>query len=104
MLPFMSCPATLRWVEHGDGGRALVPEASHAGHVLALYLATRGDLVVVGAFGWLVSSEFVNAVWVRHEVARMLLCWPLAEGDPGACAMAASVCTTAVRTFASSRR
>lgn len=37
-----------KWAEHGDGGRALVPEASHAGHVLALYLATRGDLVVVG--------------------------------------------------------
>ena len=49
MLPCLSCPATLRWAEHGDGGRALVPEASHAGHVLALYLATRGDLVVVGA-------------------------------------------------------
>ena len=53
--PLIHCcvPALLRllsrWAEHGDGGRALVPEASHAGHVLALYLATRGDLVVVGA-------------------------------------------------------
>ena len=41
-------PHARRWVEQGDGGRALVPECSHAGHVLALYLATRGDLVVVG--------------------------------------------------------
>ncbi|EFN59838.1 hypothetical protein CHLNCDRAFT_29381 [Chlorella variabilis] len=37
-----------KWLEQGEGGRALVPECSHAGHVLALYLATRGDLVVVG--------------------------------------------------------
>ncbi|KAL4429821.1 hypothetical protein ABPG77_010938 [Micractinium sp. CCAP 211/92] len=36
------------WKEQDDGSRALVPECSHAGHVLALYLATRGDLVIVG--------------------------------------------------------
>ncbi|PSC68559.1 DNA damage-binding 1 [Micractinium conductrix] len=38
-----------KWIEKADdGARALLPECSHAGHVLALYLATRGDLVVVG--------------------------------------------------------
>lgn len=47
-LPLPRNPRPRRWVEQGDGARALVPEASHAGHVLALYLATRGDLVVVG--------------------------------------------------------
>lgn len=53
-------PARGRWLEQGEGGRALVPECSHAGHVLALYLATRGDLVVVGACCW---RAFALWVW-----------------------------------------
>lgn len=50
--PFCLNPCS--WKEQDDGSRALVPECSHAGHVLALYLATRGDLVIVGepGLGW----------------------------------------------------
>jgi hypothetical protein len=37
-----------RWQQHDNGSWQLVPEASHAGHVLALYIDTRGDFIVVG--------------------------------------------------------
>ena len=40
-----------RWKQQNNGSWALLPEASHAGHVLALYLDTRGDFIVVGAQG-----------------------------------------------------
>lgn len=36
------------WVEAEDGGRKLKLECSHSGHLLALYLATRGDFIIVG--------------------------------------------------------
>ena len=32
-----------------DGGRELAPECHHTGHVLAWYMAVRGDFVIVGA-------------------------------------------------------
>lgn len=67
-----------RWIEKADdGARALLPECSHAGHVLALYLATRGDLVVVGASsgmaclpaGWLCATACSR----RHVLLLPLL-------------------------------
>ncbi|KAL4855081.1 DNA damage-binding protein 1 [Chlorella vulgaris] len=54
-----------KWSEPSDGVRGLVPECSHAGHVLALYLATRGDLVVVG--------DLMKSI--------QLLAWKEAEGS-----------------------
>jgi DNA damage-binding protein 1 len=37
-----------KWDQQDDGSRELVPECSHAGHVLLLYLDTRGDFVLLG--------------------------------------------------------
>lgn len=37
-----------KWTQAEDGSRELTNECSHVGHVLALYLVTRGDFVVVG--------------------------------------------------------
>jgi len=38
----------LRWVDRPDGVSALENECSHAGHIMVLYLKTRGDLILVG--------------------------------------------------------
>ena len=37
-----------RWLQRDDGGRELVNECGHHGHVMALYMRTRGDFIVVG--------------------------------------------------------
>jgi hypothetical protein len=37
-----------RWEHEDEGLGHLVPECSHTGHVLALYVDTRGDFIVVG--------------------------------------------------------
>jgi len=39
----------LKWTQSEDGSRELTNECSHVGHVLALYIVTRGDFVIVGA-------------------------------------------------------
>ena len=39
-----------KWIQTDDGSRELQLECSHTGHVLALYIVTRGDFVIVG--GW----------------------------------------------------
>ncbi len=39
-----------RWAQRDDGSRELVNECNHAGHVYVLYMATRGDFILVGAF------------------------------------------------------
>lgn len=38
----------LKWTQSEDGSRELTNECSHVGHVLALYIVTRGDFVIVG--------------------------------------------------------
>ena len=38
-----------RWAQSDDGSRELATECTHTGHVLALYLDTRGDFVILGA-------------------------------------------------------
>ena len=38
-----------RWAQRDDGSRELVNECNHAGHVYVLYMATRGDFILVGA-------------------------------------------------------
>ena len=55
------------WALQDDGVPGLVPVCSHAGHVLALYLDTRGDFVVVGTQckyialeSWKIKSPFMN--------------------------------------------
>ena len=37
-----------KWQQREDGVRELVTETGHHGHVLATYMQTRGDLIVVG--------------------------------------------------------
>ena len=37
-----------RWAQRDDGSRELVNECNHAGHVYVLYMATRGDFILVG--------------------------------------------------------
>lgn len=37
-----------KWIQTDDGSRELQIECSHTGHVLALYVVTRGDFVIVG--------------------------------------------------------
>ncbi|EIE24281.1 hypothetical protein COCSUDRAFT_28729 [Coccomyxa subellipsoidea C-169] len=37
-----------KWTQSEDGSRELTNECSHVGHVLALYIVTRGDFVIVG--------------------------------------------------------
>ena len=38
-----------RWVDdNGSSARELVGECGHHGHILALYLESRGDFIVVG--------------------------------------------------------
>ena len=41
----------LKWVQSEDGARELTTECTHTGHVLALYVATRGDFILVGTHG-----------------------------------------------------
>ena len=41
-----------RWQQQDNGSWQLVPEASHAGHVLALYIDARGDFIIVGEWGF----------------------------------------------------
>lgn len=43
-----SPPLTCRREQQDDGTFQLVPECSHAGHVLALFVETRGDFIIVG--------------------------------------------------------
>lgn len=38
-----------KWGQKEDGAWELTTETGHSGHVLALYLATRGDFIIVGA-------------------------------------------------------
>jgi len=37
-----------KWVDTDDGGKEIFAEASHHGHVIALYLRSRGDFILVG--------------------------------------------------------
>lgn len=37
-----------KWIQTDDGSRELQIECSHTGHVLALFVVTRGDFVIVG--------------------------------------------------------
>ncbi len=37
-----------RWGQKEDGNWEVTTETGHSGHVLALYLATRGDFIIVG--------------------------------------------------------
>ena len=37
-----------KWNQKDDGSWELTTETGHSGHVLALYLATRGDFIIVG--------------------------------------------------------
>ena len=37
-----------RWEQQDDATRQLVPECSHAGHVIALFVDVRGDFILVG--------------------------------------------------------
>ncbi|GBG61192.1 hypothetical protein CBR_g19725 [Chara braunii] len=37
-----------KWVQREDGTRELVSECGHHGHIIALYVKTRGDFIVVG--------------------------------------------------------
>lgn len=42
-----------KWVQTDEGSRELQIECSHTGHVLALYVVTRGDFVIVGGLHYL---------------------------------------------------
>lgn len=37
-----------KWEQQDDGNRQLVPECSHAGHTLVLYVDVRGDFILIG--------------------------------------------------------
>lgn len=37
-----------KWTQRDDGSRELTNECGHHGHILALYVVTRGDFIVVG--------------------------------------------------------
>jgi DNA damage-binding protein 1 len=37
-----------KWEQQDDGSRQLVPECSHAGHVLVLHVDVRGDFILIG--------------------------------------------------------
>ena len=40
--------ALYKWTSRDDGTRELQYESSHHGHILALYVQSRGDFIVVG--------------------------------------------------------
>jgi len=40
--------AVFRWGETEDGGKELISEGSHHGHIVALYVRTKGDFILVG--------------------------------------------------------
>ena len=70
-----------RWQPQDNGAWQLSPEASHAGHVLALYIDTRGDFIIVGELSLHVScgglnfkDEFVN---LRATVFLRKMCMDL---------------------------
>ena len=55
-----------KWMQSEDGSRELTNECSHVGHVLALYIVTRGDFVIVGGYPTLREYGVLNYlnVWV----------------------------------------
>ncbi len=54
-----------KWLQTDDGSRELQLECSHTGHVLALYIVTRGDFVIVG--GW---SMFTHCIHTSYSPTR----------------------------------
>ena len=47
-----------KWIQTEDGSRELQIECSHTGHVLVLFVVTRGDFVIVGEkFGSTISTS-----------------------------------------------
>ena len=50
-----------KWGVRNSGIRELAHECSHSGHVMVLYLATRGDFILVGkaAINW--GDQIVHA-------------------------------------------
>ena len=55
-----------KWLQTDDGSRELQLECSHTGHVLALYIVTRGDFVIVGVQR--LRSHCCNAIASRMPV------------------------------------
>ncbi len=62
-----------KWLQTDDGSRELQLECSHTGHVLALYIVTRGDFVIVGGYHPLTVCPFATPPFLPgHQVVEYL--------------------------------
>ncbi len=52
-----------KWEQQDDGSRQLVPECSHAGHVLVLHVDVRGDFILIGE--WILGFNLFFALYMR---------------------------------------
>lgn len=57
-----------KWMLRDDGTRELQSECGHHGHILALYVQTRGDFIVVGdlmkSISLLIYKVIIPVIWV----------------------------------------
>ena len=54
-----------KWSPTADGSHELAQECGHSGHVMALYIATRGDFILVGGL------PFCNLQCMVHRSAAV---------------------------------
>lgn len=73
-----------RWEVRADDSRELALECSHAGHTIVLFLATRGDFILVGGLpirvcvcarllcqGWCCADLGVHTAWAHCAAASL---------------------------------
>lgn len=64
-----------KWMLREDGSRELQAECGHHGHILALYVQTRGDFIVVGDLMKSISLLLYKVLSSYPCVACKLLTW-----------------------------
>ena len=68
-----------KFSSRGDGAHELTQECSHAGHIMALYVATRGDFILVGVLCSIVQRMCLLAADTCAH-ARSNVAWRHAHG------------------------
>ncbi|KAI8000281.1 DNA damage-binding protein 1 [Camellia lanceoleosa] len=69
-----------KWMLRDDGSRELQSECGHHGHILALYVQTRGDFIVVGdlmkSISLLIYKHEEGAIEERAAITMQIGCQP----------------------------
>lgn len=59
-----------RWNDRDDGSKELASECSHHGHIIALYLASRGDFIIVGDLMKSISLLVYKSIDGEHLIQQ----------------------------------